>query len=290
VADYYPFGAAHEPTYESGTDNKYLYNGKGRQDDMLGGISLDWYDYGARFYDPQVGRWHVVDPMIESHFDYTGYAYTYNNPVRYIDPFGLDTLVFDQSGYYSNTIKSDGTSVLMINGEDGSQFYNFNDEEKDVKNINDMIEKYGSEAQIVFMKSNKEIESILEDSGVTDAENQGHAIKYAWDESPSGKMDYWKSNLSPEIQRGGIFKDDILKDNSGFYIFEGNSKAFNAMDAGNFLWGAGMNYLGFTKFSSKIAAHAAHILFSGQGGLIDAKADQRAIVSGHNKASELRKQ
>ena len=49
-------------------------------------------DYGARFYDPQIGRWHVIDPAIENgHYDYTPYAYVYNNPLLYRDLFGLDT-------------------------------------------------------------------------------------------------------------------------------------------------------------------------------------------------------
>jgi RHS repeat-associated protein len=67
--------------------NKYLYNGKELQDDL----GLDWYDYGARMYDPTIGRWSRKDPMIEFHFNQSPYAYVYNNPMNYIDPFGLDT-------------------------------------------------------------------------------------------------------------------------------------------------------------------------------------------------------
>ena len=30
--------------------------------------------------------------MIEKHYDYTGYAYVYNNPIKLVDPFGLDSI------------------------------------------------------------------------------------------------------------------------------------------------------------------------------------------------------
>ncbi len=86
---YYPFGISlgEALTYVDNTtnDNKYLYNGKEMQDDF----GLEWYDYGARMYDGELGRWHVVDPMGEISRRWTPYQYTYNNPIRYIDPDGM---------------------------------------------------------------------------------------------------------------------------------------------------------------------------------------------------------
>lgn len=96
ASDYYPFGLVmrqSDPGYIPGyLKNRYLFNGKELQDDVFEGRSLYWYDYGARFYDPQIGRWNAVDPMAENnHYAWTPYAYVYNNPIALIDPFGLDS-------------------------------------------------------------------------------------------------------------------------------------------------------------------------------------------------------
>jgi len=96
-SSYFPFGMVAEQTnsYSSGVlGNKFLYNGKELQDDDIAGVKLDWYDYGARFYDPKLGRWHVVDPLMETDRAWSPYNYTRNNPLRFIDPTGMAPEVY----------------------------------------------------------------------------------------------------------------------------------------------------------------------------------------------------
>jgi RHS repeat-associated protein len=81
--DYYPFGLE-IPVYGT-CDNQTKYNSKELQTEA----DLDWYDYGARFYDPVLARWHSVDPMAEKSRRWSPYVYTFDNPLKYTDPDGM---------------------------------------------------------------------------------------------------------------------------------------------------------------------------------------------------------
>lgn len=65
---------------------KYKYNGKELQDEL----GLNMYDYGARNYDPALGRWMNIDPLAEKYFDNSSYVYVINNPLLFIDPDGME--------------------------------------------------------------------------------------------------------------------------------------------------------------------------------------------------------
>ncbi|WP_426481935.1 DUF6443 domain-containing protein [Chryseobacterium sp. R2ACT005] len=102
--NYYPFGLNHISgmfsTSGFGSYYSYKYNGKELQETGM-------FDYGARMYMPDLGRWGVIDPLAEASRRFTPYHYGNNNPIRFIDPDGRLTVDNLQGGYSTGSAVAD---------------------------------------------------------------------------------------------------------------------------------------------------------------------------------------
>ena len=82
---YYPYGGLRSGGITT-TDKQFT----GQQNE---GTAFGLYDYGARFYSTVTGQFLSPDPKVQSTYDplcWDRYAYAQDNPLRYVDPTGLD--------------------------------------------------------------------------------------------------------------------------------------------------------------------------------------------------------
>ena len=85
---YYPFGMTmgSEMNYYDNQDpeDRHKYNSK----ELVEDCGLDFYDYGARWYDASIGRWTSVDPLASDYAWFSPYGYVLDNPISLLDPDG----------------------------------------------------------------------------------------------------------------------------------------------------------------------------------------------------------
>ena len=81
---YLPYGELLVDEHSSSEDLPYKFNGK-ELDEETG-----LYYYGARYMQPMASIWYGVDPLAEKYPNVGGYCYTFSNPMRFIDSYGLE--------------------------------------------------------------------------------------------------------------------------------------------------------------------------------------------------------
>ena len=98
--DYRPIGEERDVLMVNHNPYQYKYNGKEWQEEL----GLDWYDYGARMYMPDIGRWSVHDPASEMTLD--PYGYVYNNPIQLVDENGEFPILSGIAGFFKGMFSS----------------------------------------------------------------------------------------------------------------------------------------------------------------------------------------
>lgn len=125
---YYPFGLVMEGISGvalKGTNYapvRTLYNSKELQHkEFSDGTGIQWYDYGSRMYDMQLGKWESIDSKSDKMPGYSPYVYAFNNPVKLIDhngefPMPPSTFVDQYGNVIGGTTHDNDRSVYMISG------------------------------------------------------------------------------------------------------------------------------------------------------------------------------
>ena len=118
-ADYYAFGMLQPGRFEGISEDgtRHLFNGM--EHDME--VSGDGNSYTTEFrqYDPRLGRWKSLDPLMKKYPNMSPYVAFNNNPIYFTDPLGLEGETPKGGGDNTRGWRDEGGD-----SDHGNRFYN----------------------------------------------------------------------------------------------------------------------------------------------------------------------
>jgi RHS repeat-associated protein len=91
LKDYHPFGMVMPERNFSSAEYSFGFNGQEKDDELKG--SENSYDFGARIFDPRLGRWLSVDPLQIKYPGWSPYHFGFCSPIIIIDPDGRENVI-----------------------------------------------------------------------------------------------------------------------------------------------------------------------------------------------------
>ena len=113
--DYYPYGQEATPKNGQSLPNPApvnLYAGN-----EFERTNVRMYDFHARWYDQQTGRFGGQDPLAEKYYDLSPYSYCGGDPINFSDPSGLDHVGKNENGEEVWRIRSEESSESISSNE-----------------------------------------------------------------------------------------------------------------------------------------------------------------------------
>ena len=286
MTDYYPFGS--ERNSSSNGQYSFGFNGMMKDNEVKGrGRS---YDFGARMYDPETGRWRSVDKIMKPF--HSSYSFTRNNPIVFIDPDGNDEFHFNAKGELTKiVIKDDKVHMAYWHVSDDLMIpIKLQDQKTDHLRYRGELELSPSDLgnsdenldELEFLQKlgPGETRDILSGKKGTLGEHHDNIFAAARN---AAVCKYAGINVLRSLQNLDWGKSSL--DNKTMYVFQINGKMYgmNAQNAGNFLYGITFQQFGFSKSQSAWLGEFWNLLIQGN---FDSEDDQEAIKLGWQYGKE----